>query len=119
MNFQILPWERSTDSFDGTVFERPFLCNRCHTEIRLYKCPTLDTPASKQSLKIRLEKRKRGKLITVVSRFQCLEIQMAETLGVLKSQCGAGGTIDGENIELQGDHTHRIRELLVDRGYRV
>ena len=105
--------------FDGTVLERPVLCDRCRAEIRLCKCPPVDTPASKQSLKIRLEKRKRGKLVTVVSGFQCSDIQMAETLGVLKSQCGAGGTIDGENIELQGDHAHRIRELLIDRGYRV
>ena len=105
--------------FDGTALERPVLCERCKSEIRLCKCPPLDTPVSKQSLKIRLEKRKRGKLVTVVIGFHCSETQMAETLSFLKNQCGAGGSIDGESIELQGDHTQRIRELLTDRGYRV
>ena len=105
--------------FDGTVLERPVLCDRCQTEIGLCKCPPLDTPASKQSLKFRLERRKRGKLVTVVSGFESSYIQMAKILGQLKSQCGAGGTIDGENIELQGDHTHRIRAILIDQGYQV
>jgi translation initiation factor 1 len=105
--------------FDGTVLARPVLCDRCQTETRLCKCPPLDTPTSKQSLKIRLDKRKRGKLVTVVSGFHCSETQVAETLSILKSQCGAGGSIDGESIELQGDHTLRIRELLIHRGYRV
>ncbi len=103
--------------FDGTVLERPVLCDRCHAELTICKCPPLDTPASKQSLKIRLEKRKRGKLVTVVNGFHCSEMQMAELLSALKSQCGSGGTIDGECIELQGDHTHRIREILIGRGY--
>ena len=105
--------------FDGTALERPILCDRCHADVRLCKCPPLDTPAAKQSLKIRLDKRKRGKLITVISGFHCSEMQILATLGALKSQCGAGGTIEGENIELQGDHTKRIADLLIERGYRV
>ena len=119
MKRQPKAWESSMGLFDGTVLERPVLCDRCQTEIRLCKCPPLDTPASQLSLKIWLEKRKRGKLVSVVSGFQCSDIQMTETLSVLKSKCGAGGTIDVQNIELQGDHIQRIRELLIDRGYRV
>jgi translation initiation factor 1 len=79
----------------------------------------LDTPAEKQSLKIRLDKRKRGKLVTVVSGFHCSEIQIEETMSFLKSQCGAGGCVDSGNIELQGDHTQRIADLLIARGYRI
>ena len=105
--------------FDGTVLERPVLCDRCKTETRLCKCPPLDTPVSKQSLKIRLEKRKRGKQVTVLSGFHCSELQMAEMLSILKSQCGAGGSIEGECVELQGDHSQRVRELLIEKGYRL
>ena len=105
--------------FDGTALELSVLCERCNADARLCKCPPLDTPTAKQSLKIRLDKRKRGKLITVVSGFHCSEKQMIETLNMLKSQCGAGGTVDQGNIELQGDHTQRIGDLLIERGYRV
>ncbi len=105
--------------FDGTALERPNLCNRCQKELRICLCPPLDTPAEKQLLKIRLEKRKRGKLVTVVSGFHCSDQQMQETLSFLKSQCGAGGTFDESNIELQGDHTLRIANLLSGRGYRI
>lgn len=105
--------------FDGTALERPVLCDRCRQELRSCHCPPLDTPPEKQLLKIRLDKRKRGKLVTVVSGFRCSDKQMQETLNDLKNQCGAGGTIDEANIELQGDHTHRLAELLKSRGYRV
>ncbi len=105
--------------FDGTALERPILCDRCHQTVSLCKCPPLDTPAEKQSLKIRLDKRKRGKLVTVVSGFHCSEMQIQETVSFLKSQCGAGGCVDSGNIELQGDHTQRIADLLIARGYRI
>ncbi len=105
--------------FDGTALERPVLCARCKADVRLCQCPPLDTPPAKQSLKIRLDKRKRGKLITVVSGFNCSEKQIIETLSSLKSQCGAGGTIEGGDIELQGDHTQRIIDLLIERGYPI
>ena len=105
--------------FDGTALERPVLCDRCQSEIRICKCPPLDIPPEKQSLKIRLDKRKRGKLITVVSGFHCSDIQMKETLSVLKNQCGAGGSIEGSDLELQGDHTQTLAELLLARGYKI
>ncbi len=105
--------------FDGTALERPVLCDRCHQIVSLCKCPPLDTPAQRQSLKIRLDKRKRGKLVTVISGFHCSEIQIQETMSFLKSQCGAGGSIEMDNIELQGDHTQRIPDLLIAQGYRI
>jgi translation initiation factor 1 len=105
--------------FDGTALERPVLCARCGQDVKICSCPPPDVPAEKQSLKVRLDKRKRGKLITVIAGFRCSEAQLQETLSALKSQCGAGGTIDEQNIELQGDHTARVPQLLINRGYRV
>lgn len=105
--------------FDGTSLQRPVLCDRCAEELGSCKCIPLDTPAEKQSLKIRLEKRKRGKLVTVISGFNCSLTQIQETLSHLKTHCGAGGSLDSEKIELQGDHSVRIVELLIARGYRI
>lgn len=110
--------------FDGTSLERPVVCEQCRGDSKHCKCPHLpktiaDTPADKQSLKIRLDKRKRGKLVTVISGFTCGATQLQQTLSHLQSQCGAGGSIDDQNIELQGDHTARVPTLLIARGYRV
>jgi translation initiation factor 1 len=110
--------------FDGTSLERAVHCEQCGGDVKLCKCPppsqaVVDTPPEKQLLKIRLEKRKRGKLVTVISGFTCVSSQLQQTLSHLQSQCGAGGSIDQQNIELQGDHTVRIPALLIARGYRI
>jgi len=110
--------------FDGTALQRPVICERCGGDVKLCKCPPVaaavaDTPPEKQSLKVRLDKRKRGKLVTVISGFQCSVTQLQSTLSDLQSQCGAGGSIDQQNIELQGDHMLRVPNLLTARGYRI
>ena len=110
--------------FDGTSLERSVLCEQCGSDVKLCKCPPVpkaivDTPPEKQLLKVRLEKRKRGKLVTVISGFTCVANQLQQTLSHLQSQCGAGGSIDQQNIELQGDHTVRVPDLLIARGYRI
>lgn len=110
--------------FDGTSLERPVLCEQCGGDSKLCKCPPLaksiiDTPPEKQLLKVKLEKRKRGKLVTVISGFTCTGSQLQQTLSHLQSQCGAGGSIDQQNLELQGDHTTRVPTLLIARGYRI
>ncbi len=110
--------------FDGTSLERPVHCEQCGGDSKLCKCTPLpksvvDNPPEKQSLKVRLDKRKRGKLVTVISGFTCGAAQLHQTLSHLQSQCGAGGSIDEQNIELQGDHTVRVPILLIARGYRI
>ena len=66
-----------------------------------------------------MEKRRKGKVVTVVRGLPAAGNDLPALLTQLKSQCGAGGTIDGDNLEIQGDHTDRIRLLLVEIGYRV
>ena len=110
--------------FDGTLLERPVICEQCGGDAKLCACqPILKAAADilpeKQSLKVRLDKRKRGKLVTVISGFTCAAAQLHQTLSYLQSQCGAGGSIAGQNLELQGDHIARVPTLLVARGYRV
>ena len=116
--------------FDGTPLARPVLCDRCGQYVRSCNCPRLgegqDPQASaaelapaKQRLRIRLEKRKRGKLVTVVDGFRGSPSQLRRVLRELKNGCGAGGTLADTQLELQGDHCQRARQLLEAQGFRV
>jgi translation initiation factor 1 len=108
--------------FDGTPLERPIVCEQCGLPMAECPCPEAvraDVRPESQRLKLRVEKRKRGKVVTVVSGFRCSAFQMGKILKQLKDECGAGGTLADDCVEIQGDHLARVRQRLVDWGYKV
>lgn len=108
--------------FDGTPLERPVLCDDCELPEAECKCPPKvepDTPPEKQRLKIRIDKRKRGKLVTVISGFSCRNEQLQATLTRLKDSLGTGGTIQDSTLELQGDLAKRCVDECKKLGYVV
>ncbi len=108
--------------FDGTPLERPITCERCGLDLRSCRCappPEPEVNLSKQRLRIRVEKRKRGKTVTVISGFLGSTSQLKHSLTELKNLCGAGGTIDGQHIEIQGDHAQRLQRELPRLGYQL
>ena len=70
------------------------------------------------TLRLRLEKRA-GKSVTVVASSLVGEDALDSLLRELKSLLATGGTRRGGDVELQGDHRDRLRELLRGRGYLV
>jgi len=66
-----------------------------------------------------MEKRKKGKLVTVIRGLSAEENDLLALLGRLKAACGAGGTLKDDLVEIQGNHLARVRDLLTDLGYRV
>src|SRR5438477_222903 len=66
-----------------------------------------------RTVRVSLEtKDRRGKTVTVVSGFQHNPAAMEDIAKILKQFCGAGGTVKGVNIEIQGDHRKKISEKL-------
>lgn len=109
--------------FEGTQWDVPPVCDRCEkleSECQCHPLPEIveTIEPSKQSLKIRVEKRKRGKVVTVVSGL-AIDGQEADLLTTLKNHCGSGGTIKDDLLEIQGDHQDRLSTKLVELGYRV
>jgi translation initiation factor 1 len=105
----------------GTVFDRPPRCARCDEPEENCRCLPPEpsrTPPEKQSLRIAVEKRRKGKQVTVV-RGLAADNDLPGLLTRLKTTCGAGGTLTDGHLEIQGQHSERIVQELKSLGYRV
>ena len=72
-----------------------------------------------QTVQLRVEKRRKGKVVTVVRGLSAAGNDLPSLLSRLKSQCGAGGTIQDDGLEVQGEHVERIGVLLSGLGFVV
>lgn len=107
--------------FAGTPFDRPPTCERCGELESVCKCPPIPIPKTppapdKKAVKLSIEKRKKGKVVTVIRGLSARDTDLAALLTKLKNQCGAGGTLDGDTLEIQGNHLERLRTLLGEGG---
>lgn len=60
-----------------------------------------------------------GKPITVISNIQHNPKVIENLAGKIKKACGAGGTVQGKTITVQGSHTDKVRMLLEKEGISV
>ena len=63
----------------------------------------------KGGLPVTVEKRARGKVVTVVRN---ISGDGASLLKDLKRRCGAGGVVREDSIEIQGDHREKVEAYL-------
>ncbi|MGI0493019.1 translation initiation factor [Alkalinema pantanalense CENA528] len=79
-----------------------------------------DLPPNQQNLRIQASRKGRGgKTVTVISGWQHSPDKLTELAKKLKAQCGTGGTVREETIEIQGDHKQKLLEILVKLGYKA
>jgi translation initiation factor 1 len=70
--------------------------------------------------KLRIEKKGRGgKTVTVVYGLPRNETFLKDLSQRLKRECGTGGAVTEDGIELQGEMRDRVREILQRLGYTV
>jgi len=108
--------------FEGTPFDIPPTCNQCNLPETSCVCPDemkARVPPEKQTARLTIEKRRKGKVVTVISGLRLINNDLPQVLKQLKSACGAGGTIDGDTIEIQGEHIPKVRQELSKIGYRI
>ena len=113
-----------TRLFAGTPWDRPPTCELCGKLESECACPPAAprnprSPPGSQAVRLAVERRKKGKLVTLVRGLSAEANDLPALLTRLKDGCGAGGTLAGETLELQGDQLTRLRELLGKLGYRV
>ena len=108
--------------FEGTPFDRPPRCERCgelEADCRCPPEPPPRIPPQQQTARIVVEKRTKGKVVTLVRDLPVEGNDLPGLLTTLKNACGAGGSLKDGILEIQGRHVERIRELLAGIGYRV
>jgi translation initiation factor 1 len=107
--------------FDGTPLERPVTCANCELAMKDCTCPRDATGAvnlpRNQPARVRREKRKGGKVVTIITGLDPVATDLKALLKQLKNKCASGGTVGDATIELQGDHRDRLVIMLRGMGY--
>ncbi len=71
---------------------------------------------SEQHIKVTTDKRRYGKIITLVSGFS-RDMELKEIAKTLKEKLACGGTIKDGVIELQGNHKKQVKPILAKLGF--
>ena len=89
------------------------ICPKCG--LPLQACVCEDIAKTEQRIQVQTEKKRFGKLITLISGFQGVDLKsIAKSL---KQELACGGTVKDNAIELQGDHSRNIRKALIKLGF--
>lgn len=89
-------------------------CPKCGLPDDLCVCQ--DMAREDQHIKVSLSERRWGKMMTIVEGFDN-DVDISELETKLKKKLACGGTHKDGKIELQGDHTRRIKEVLEGFGF--
>lgn len=91
------------------------ICDACGLPKSICVCSEIGK--EKQKIKIRVLKARFNKLITTVNGLE--DKEKAKELGkMLKKKLACGGTVKGNEIELQGEHRKRVKEFLIQQGFK-
>jgi translation initiation factor 1 len=81
---------------------------------------TPDLSPQKQNLRIQASRSgRKGKTVTMITGFQSSPDTLAKLLKQLKTQCGTGGTVKEDSLEIQGDHRDKLLQILIQLGYKA
>lgn len=91
------------------------ICPKCGLPKDLCVCETIAKEA--QTITVKTDRRKFGKVYTVITGLKETEIDIKDLSKKLKSKFACGGTAKGGSIELQGDHRKDMKSELVKLGF--
>ena len=91
------------------------VCLKCGLPKELCICETIAKES--QKICISVEKKRYGKQVTLIKGVDVTKIDIKDLMKKLKSKLACGGTYKGGEIELQGNHRLRAREILIKEGF--
>ncbi len=89
-------------------------CTKCGMPQDLCVCDSI--AKGEQKITVKIDTRSFGKEMTVIEGMGD-EVDLSELASTLKSKLACGGTAKNGQIQLQGDHTHRIKDVLKEEGF--
>lgn len=89
-------------------------CPKCGMPQDLCVCDSITR--EDQQITVKIDSRSYNKEMTVVEGFDEGQ-DLDELASTLKSKLACGGTAKDGQIQLQGDHTRRITEVLEEEGF--
>jgi len=92
-------------------------CTVCGLPEELCVCETIAKES--QTIIVQTEKRKFGKVYTIVKGINKTEVDLKDVVKKLKSKFACGGTGKDGFIELQGNHKRDMKEVLVSLGFNA
>jgi translation initiation factor 1 len=100
------------------------LCPDCRKPKEACECQSLADEARLETLdgivRIRRETSgRKGKGVTTVTGVPIAQDALKKLAKELKQQCGTGGALKDDVIEIQGDHRDKIKALLEKKGFKV
>lgn len=90
-------------------------CPKCGMPQDLCVCD--DIAKGEQKITVKLDSRTFNKEMTVIEGLEDRDVDLGELASTLKSKLACGGTAKNGQIQLQGNHTRRIRDVLVEEGF--
>lgn len=89
-------------------------CPKCGMPKDLCVCDSI--ARDEQKITVKIDTRTFNKEMTVIEGLSD-EVDLDELASTLKSKLACGGTAKNGHIELQGNHTRRIKDILVKEGF--
>jgi translation initiation factor 1 len=89
------------------------ICPKCG--LPLQACVCEEIAKTEQRIQIRTEKKRFGKIMTMISGIQGMDLKTIARS--LKHELACGGTVKDKVIELQGDHSKNAKKALVKLGF--
>ncbi|MFB6292413.1 MAG: translation initiation factor [Candidatus Nanohaloarchaea archaeon] len=90
-------------------------CPKCGMPEDLCVCDSI--AKGEQKITVKIDSRTFNKEMTVIEGLDDQEVDLGDLASKLKSKLACGGTAKNGQIQLQGDHTRRIKDVLVEEGF--
>lgn len=91
------------------------VCPNCGLPKEICACESI--AQEKEKIKVFSEKRRYSKPITIIKGLS-KDADSKKILKEMKTRLACGGTIKNNEIELQGEHVEKVKQILLKLGFR-